>query len=232
MPRLGIVAQNAHFARLGGLRRDGRIDHLVEGTVELVDHLVPGDVALGDAVELLLYAGREVVVDDRAELLLQVIVDHHADVGRRKSVFLFAVVFREGLRGDLFARERQLCVVALLPVPVLFDDVAAVDDRGDRRGVGRRTADAQLFEALDQRGFVVACRRLCEVLILFKLLALYRHIFFKRRELCGFFFLCILALNIKSSKAFKINIVSRRLENVFFSRNFSLCGFLNTIRHL
>ena len=94
MPRLGIVAQNAHFARLGGLRRDGRIDHLVEGTVELVDHLVPGDVALGDAVELLLYAGREVVVDDRAELLLQVIVDHHADVGRREAVLLLAVAFR------------------------------------------------------------------------------------------------------------------------------------------
>ena len=164
MPRLGIVAQDTHFACLGGLRGDGRVDHLVERSVEFVDHLVPGDVALGDTVELLLDAGREVVVDDRAELLLQVIVDHHADVGRRKAVLLLAVVLREGLRGDLFARERQLCVVALLPVLVLFDDVAAVDDRGDRRCVGRRTADAQFFEAFDQRGLVVAGRSRGETL--------------------------------------------------------------------
>ena len=46
------------------------------------------------------------------------------------------------------------------------------------------------------------------------------------------FFFRIFAFYIQGCKALKVNIVSRRLENVFFSRNFSLCGFLNTIRHL
>ena len=81
-----------------------------------------------------------------------------------ESRFSLCRSFPRGSSGDLFARERQLCVVALLPVPVLFDDVAAVDDRGDRRGVGRRTADAQLFEAFDERGLVIARRSRGEAL--------------------------------------------------------------------
>ena len=43
-------------------------------------------------------------------------------------------------------------------------DVAAVDDRRDRRRIGRRAADAALLERLDQRCLGVARRRLREVL--------------------------------------------------------------------
>ena len=48
--------------------------------------------------------------------------------------------------------------------PLLDPDVAAVDDRRDRRRVGRRPADAVLLERLDQRRLGVPRRRLGEVL--------------------------------------------------------------------
>ena len=159
MSRCGIVAQDAYFARLGRLRGNSRVDHLVERAVEVVDHLFPGDVPLGDAVELLLDIGREVVVDDRSELGLEVVVHYHADVGGREPVLLLAAVFREGLVRNPVARERQLQVGALLSLLALLDHVAAVDDRRDGRGVGRRTADAEFLEPFDERSLVVAGRR-------------------------------------------------------------------------
>lgn len=67
----------------------------MEGAVEIVDHLHPRDVAVGDAVEFLFDAGREVIVHDRLELRFEVVVDDHADVRRRKAVLLLAVAFRE-----------------------------------------------------------------------------------------------------------------------------------------
>ena len=51
-----------------------------------------------------------------------------------------------------------------LQAALLDPDVAAVDDRRDRRGVGRRPADAVLLERLDQRRLGEARRRLGEVL--------------------------------------------------------------------
>ena len=53
----------------------------------------------------------------------------------------------------------------LRPQPSLLDaDVAAIDDRRDRRRVRRRPADAVLLERLDQRRLGEARRRLGEVL--------------------------------------------------------------------
>src|SRR5450759_61067 len=48
--------------------------------------------------------------------------------------------------------------------PINDLDVAAIGDGGDRGGVGGRTADAVLFEGLDQTRFCEARRRLGEVL--------------------------------------------------------------------
>ncbi len=49
--------------------------------------------------------------------------------------------------------------------PALLDpDVAAIDDRRDRGGIGRRTADAVLLERLDERRLGEAWRRLGEML--------------------------------------------------------------------
>ena len=133
-------------------------------SVEVADHLLPCDVAFGDAVELLLDVCREVVVDDRAELRLEVVVHHHADVGRREAVLLLAEALREGLRREFVSRERHLRIAAFRTLLALADDIAAVDDRRDRRGVGRGAADAERLHLLDQRRFAVSGRSLREAL--------------------------------------------------------------------
>ena len=51
-----------------------------------------------------------------------------------------------------------------MEAPLLDPDVAPVEDRRDRRGVGRRPADPVLLERLDQRRLGEARRRLREVL--------------------------------------------------------------------
>ena len=43
-------------------------------------------------------------------------------------------------------------------------DVLAIEQGGDDRRIGRRTADAVFFERLDQRGFAVTRRRFGEML--------------------------------------------------------------------
>jgi hypothetical protein len=48
--------------------------------------------------------------------------------------------------------------------PLLDPDIPAIDDRGDRRGIGRRATDAVLLERFDQRRLGVARRWLSEVL--------------------------------------------------------------------
>ena len=99
-----------------GLRLDRRIDHAVERPVEGGDHLVPRDVALGHAVELPLDVGREIIVDDRCELLFEVVVHQHTDIGGLQPVLLLAEASAERLGRHAAARERQLFVGALLPL--------------------------------------------------------------------------------------------------------------------
>ena len=136
----------------------------MERPVESGDHLVPRDVALGHAVELLLDVGREIIVDDRCELLFEVVVHQHTDIGGLQPVLLLAEALAERLGRHAAARERQLFVGALLPLLALLDHITAVDDRRDGRCIGRRAADTQLFEPLDQRRLVVARRRHRETL--------------------------------------------------------------------
>src|SRR2546430_12285274 len=53
--------------------------------------------------------------------------------------------------------------ICVKPSLLLFD-VAPLLDLADDRGVGTRAADPYFFQSLDQRGFIVAGRRLCEML--------------------------------------------------------------------
>lgn len=159
MPRSGVGAQDAYLVVFGRLGRGRMLDHFMKRTVKIVDHAVPGDLSVGDAVELLFDVGREVVVHDRLELRFEVVIDHHADIGRLESVFLLAVGFGKPFFGDLAAGQRKLHVAAFLALLVLFDHVPAVDDRRDGRRVGRRTSDAELFEPFYERSLVVAGRR-------------------------------------------------------------------------
>ena len=77
--------------------------------------------------------------------------------GREREVDVVAEVLDEEVRHDL---ADQLGMEA----PLLDPDVAPVEDRRDRRGVGRRPADPVLLERLDQRRLGEARRRLREVL--------------------------------------------------------------------
>ena len=105
-------------------------------------------------------------------------------------------------------------------------------ERGDGRRVGGRSADAVLLENLDQRRLGIARGRLCEVLVLFQLLALDGQVHLQRRQLRGFFLRFILALNVKRGEAGEIHIVTRRLEDIAVCLDFRLRCLLHAVRHL
>ena len=136
----------------------------MEGRIELANHIGPLHLALGNLVELLLDAGREVVVHNRGERLFQIAVDHHTDVGRCQTALLLTDILREHLALDILAVECQLLVGALNTLLVLLYNVTAIDDRGDRRCIGRRTTDTQLLQTLNEQCLVVARRSLSESL--------------------------------------------------------------------
>ena len=105
------------------LQPGGRRRLLAE--VEALEPLDAALVAVGDAVEVLLHRGGELVVDEVAEVLLE-----QARHGEREP-----------------RRHERLA---------LGEDVAAVLDRADRRGIRRGAADAALLHRLDERGLGVA----------------------------------------------------------------------------
>ena len=165
MSRSGVGAEDAHLCALVVLRADGLVYHLVEGPVEILYHLAPRYLAVGYAVELLLDVGREVVVHDLGELRLEIVIHHHAYIRRRETVLLLAETLRKVLLRDAaLCAERQLRVGAALLLAVLLDNISAIYDRGDRGGICRRAAYAQLLELLHERSLVVTCRRRRETL--------------------------------------------------------------------
>ena len=136
-------------------------DHRVALRADLVAGL-GGDVAaldgLADLVDALLERAEEraqqrdprpVALGDLVELLLH--------PGREREVHVLAEVQDEEVGHDL-------ADLLGMQAPLLDPDVAAIDDRRDRRGIGRRAADAVLLERLDQRRLRVPRRRLGEVL--------------------------------------------------------------------
>ncbi|MPM10723.1 hypothetical protein SDC9_57057 [bioreactor metagenome] len=150
-----LVAHRA-FARVRAVGAR-RIEMRAENLVDLVEHL--GDPQLGGLAdrrrEVAPEAGEHVLViavagRDVVELFLEIGGEIIFDVTAE-------VVRQEG--GDEAAG-----VLGNEPVLVLAD-IAAVDDRGQDRGIGRGPADAELFHALDQRRLGVARRGLGEVLL-------------------------------------------------------------------
>ena len=135
----------------------GREDVRAEQLVQRVQHLADAQVLdLPDA-------GREVApevaqhvlplelaVGDEVELLLQ--------VGRE---IVLDVALEEGLQ-----EGRDEAALVLGDQALLVDaDVVALLQHGERGGIGRGTADAELLHALDQRRLGKARRRLREVLL-------------------------------------------------------------------
>ena len=97
---------------------------------------MPGNLTIGNAVELLLDICREVIVDNRGKLRLEIVVNDHTDVGRCKAVLLLAVALRGLLRGNLTIDEYHLLEVTALSITILLYDIASVDNRGDCRRIG------------------------------------------------------------------------------------------------
>ena len=133
----------------------GVFEVLLELGVELVQGGGPLDFAVFDLVEFLFHAGGELVVEDVLEIFDEQFGDDEADFG-----------------GEEFSAASG----GLL-------HVAAIDDGADDGGVGGGTADAALFQFLDQRSFVEARRRLGEMLLGLEFLKTQLLALFERRKL-------------------------------------------------
>ena len=153
---------------LAGLVLSAGVDDFFHGglelLVELMHHLVPLRLAFGNLIEVLLHVGREVVVHDIGEVLHEEVVHDDADVGGQQLALLRAGHFLLRLRGDLLAFQCVDGERALLALLVAFVNVFALLDGGNSRCIGRRTADAQLFELVHQRSLRVADGTLAETL--------------------------------------------------------------------
>ena len=136
----------------------------MEAAVKGADHVHPAFLAFGDLVELLLDERREIIVHDIAELRVQIVGHDHSYIGGRQLVLFPADVLGKRFARDGALLQSQLHVLPLDALPVLLDHVSPGDDRRDRRGIGRRPADAELLEPLDERCLAVAGRTLRETL--------------------------------------------------------------------
>ena len=132
--------------------------------VELTDHIDPTFIPFGNFVELLFDHRRKIIVHHIGKLLVEIIGHQHADIGRRKLVFLFPYMLAELFADNLPFFEFQLDIPPFAALAVLFNHIAARDDRRNRRRIGGRAADPQLFKPFDQRRLAVTRRTLRETL--------------------------------------------------------------------
>ena len=148
-----LEAQGRHLLDIG-----------VKLLVELAYLVVPHLLALGNLVKLVLHLGREVVVENRWEILHEEVVDHHAHIGGQQLALLGAgeLALARGL--DLVASEHHHLIVALGALALALLHIAAGLNGRDGGGVGRRAPYAQLLERAHERGLGVACRLLREAL--------------------------------------------------------------------
>ncbi len=122
-----------------------RIQHF--GDPEVLDVVDRADEANPEILQHLLPGN--LVVRDAVELFFQ----------RRREVVL------DIARKEILEERDHDAALVLAMQPLLFQlDVAAVLQHLQDRGVGRGTADAELFHPLDQRGFREARRRFGEML--------------------------------------------------------------------
>ena len=140
------------IAAIGARRIDVRPQHVVEriqhlGNAQVLDVVDRADEAGPEILQHLLPGN--LVVGDAVELLFQIGGEVILDIAREE-------VFEEGDHDAALVLAMQALLVEL--------DVAAVLQHLQDRGVGRGTADAELFHALDQRRLREARRRFGEML--------------------------------------------------------------------
>ena len=146
----------------------GQFD-VADGLVGLLERLLERTVELPQQLVLV-----DLALGDLIELVLE--------IGRELDIDDVFEVLLEHVDDD----EAELCRLEVL-VDAL--DVTARLDRLDDRRVRARAADLLLLERLDERGIVVARRRLCEVLLRQRLGDVQDIAFFKLRQENVFFLL-------------------------------------------
>ena len=134
------------------------LDGAVEIIIEILDDLIPHPLAVGYVVEILLNLSGETIVHDALEVLVEIVGHDDADILCEQFAFLLADSFGFCLACDVFPFENKYFVAAALSLAVTLGYISALHDGRDGRGVGRRTADAELLELLDQAGLGVAHR--------------------------------------------------------------------------
>ena len=132
----------------------------MELAVEVGHHLPPLGLALSHVVKLPLDVGREVVVKYLREIFCQEVIDHHAGVGRDELATIASHSLRLDRVQHLPPFEGDDGKIPLLTLAVALDDVFALLDGRDCRGVGRWAAYAQFLKFLDQARLGVARRLL------------------------------------------------------------------------
>ncbi len=117
------------------------------GNAQILDVVDGADEVAPEILQHLLPGN--LVVGDAVELLFEIGGEIIFDIAREE-------VFQE--------RDHDAALVLAVQALLLELDVAAVLQHLQDRGIGRGTADAELFHALDQRGFRKARRRFGEML--------------------------------------------------------------------
>ena len=133
---------------------------------------------MAERADLVGLLGREVAATQLASLLRHAIAERRVerlqerDPGALAARDLVELLLHPGGEGEVHVVAEMLDQQVghdpgdrlRVQTTLLDPDVAAIDDRRDRRRVGRRPADAVLLERLDQRRLGEARRRLGEVL--------------------------------------------------------------------
>ena len=131
--RCGASSASSASITCGDFQVLGLVDRADEVAPEIAQHVAPRHLVVGDEIELLLEAGREIVFDVFGE-----------------------EAFEEG--------DDDAAAVLRIEPALVEPHIFAVLEHLQDRGVGRGPADAELFQALDQRGLGIARRRLGEML--------------------------------------------------------------------
>ena len=143
-----------------------RIDVRSQHVVERIEHL--GDAQILDLVD---------GADEVAPEILQHLLPGNLVVGDAIELFFQGggeIIF-DIAREEVFQeRDHDAALVLAMQALLVELDVAAVLQHLQDRGIGRGPADAELFHALDQRGFGEARRRFGEMLGDGEILALQR----------------------------------------------------------
>ena len=143
-----------------------RIDVRPQHVVERIQHL-------GDAQVLDLVDG----ADEVAPEILQHLLPGNLVVGDAIELFFERggeIIFDVAREEILQERDHDAALVLAMQALLFELDVAAILQHLQDRGIGRGTADAELFHALDQRGFGETRRRFGEMLGDGEVLALQR----------------------------------------------------------